>query len=588
MPAPANDLITAAEVLTGSGASLSGDLTEATNDAAEQAYFGTDAKTVYYRWDNNSGDPKDFTIRSLASAGMSGGAVVSGWEGPSADSPTDFDDMVTALGWGAALTLTDGAPAETLLSVPDGQAVILIVTQNDSATDPAAGTFGFDWSPSAGGDGAFQTAAAGMIEISEEGPEQQEPTWHVFDGVEGFSSRRGRATEFEDFARGELSLVLSDRDSPTRAIGDLDPTNSGSAFAPWLQKRRRHIRVSGRDPYDDGSGPWTEIYRGYTNLPIHRRTRPQHMELSIEAYDLIGLLAELRVNPDGDADKIYAAARVDDRIRAAIADATFLPADLTNIATGNVNVQESSYPGSASILEVILDAAEAEFPKVACFFVTKRGIAWFDGRFRRLGGTNANDETTTLDVAWQLGDKDALLDDPTLIPIMAVDPPELGGGDDMIRNAVTVYPEGTDPDSVPGQRVADAGSIAEYGEVSLEVPNLVLLDGAPSNGTTGLEEALFYAEWLAGNYANPGNRIGRVTVKGLHANDTHGSTFPFIFGVELTDLVEVTLRHPGGGGLEAAQYFVEGIQIDFTPPDVWVCYLDLSPRPGEATYPYGA
>jgi len=59
---------------------------------------------------------------------------------------------------------------------------------------------------------------------------------------------------------------------------------------------------------------------------------------------------------------------VDDRIIQAIAE-TDWPASRTRIFTGNIIVQETTYSPGESILTVIDDAAEAEFPGVTLRFI---------------------------------------------------------------------------------------------------------------------------------------------------------------------------------------------------------------------------
>jgi hypothetical protein len=52
----------------------------------------------------------------------------------------------------------------------------------------------------------------------------------------------------------------------------------------------------------------------------------------------------------------------------------------------------------------------------------------------------------------------------------------------------------------------------------------------------------------------------------------------FMLNVEIGDLVELNTVHPGGGGLAALPYYVEGISNVVEPPKMWTQTIDLSPK----------
>ena len=91
------------------------------------------------------------------------------------------------------------------------------------------------------------------------------------------------------------------------------------------------------------------------------------------------------------------------RINQALADANW-PSGLTSIFTGNVNLHETVYSPGESILTVIHDAADAEFPGVANFYVDRYGVVCFHGRLARFNPSSVASSATHWDFhVWNLG-----------------------------------------------------------------------------------------------------------------------------------------------------------------------------------------
>src|SRR5581483_4630352 len=172
------------------------------------------------------------------------------------------------------------------------------------------------------------------------------------------------------------------------------------------------------------------------------------------------------------------AQQVDDRIKAALADGGWPDSDLLqNIFSGNVIVQDTVYPPRTQILSVIQDAADAEFPDVANFFMSKDGKATFHGRLARF-----NPSAYGLG-SWACGDLvafNAASGTTALISslLFARDKKD-------IINAAMATPQGIQDPDIRGQFAFDVASLETYGVNSWSAENLL----TRSEDVTGLDAA---------------------------------------------------------------------------------------------------
>jgi hypothetical protein len=394
------------------------------------------------------------------------------------------------------------------------------------------------------------------------------PVWEdVSADVVSIEIKRGRQSELDQYEAGTMVVVLRDR------VGGYDPTNPGSiGLAPMTQ-----IRV--RAKY--GAGSRRSVYRGVIERITPRRHSRKELAVELECVDPLAQLAAALVPVAPSVGELYYAAQdCDARIRAAIADGGF-PSSRTFVATGNVVVQGTSYSAGESVLAVIGDAVDAEFPGVGQFYADAAGIITFWGRRRRLDDP---DNPYFPPIKARLGDAGALELDPTRIPIRQVDefPLELDV-DDVINDAL-VYPRGTNPSSLPAQRRQDTASQGRYGRRAREIETLTLFGLRTGNNAAG--ECVLFANYLINNYRDPQPRIPLGEGGALQLSGGTASARPttdqwdFMLGVELGDRVTLTLVNPGGGGLDEQVFFVEGIEHQLEPPYTWLTSLELSP----ATY----
>jgi hypothetical protein len=385
--------------------------------------------------------------------------------------------------------------------------------------------------------------------------------------------RRGRSSEFDKTDAGNASVRVQARD------GAFDPTKTNGPYGTLLPLRQMALNIA--HPF---TGLFYNVFVGYIEEFGYTRDGPRGAYTSIPLTDGFELLNQ--ATPPGSADGcLYVAQHVDDRIRAALADANW-PAARTRIATGNVNVQSIVYDHDTAILEVIQDAADAEFPGVANFFCDKNGAAAFSGRGIR---QTASPETTYPKwiKRWRVGDSGACAADPTLLPIFDC---LIAKGKDNIFNHVVSAPRNAEQKRINANVVKNQGSINTYGKRKLPLLDLMTLYGTTSD-QTALKECKDFATYYVNNYATPRSRVKEIEFH-AHMDEvapaSRSALWDFVLQAELNHIVEVHTVHPGGGGLAGVDFHIEGINHEAhnlnkkTP--WWSMKLDLSPR-GIAHYP---
>ena len=392
----------------------------------------------------------------------------------------------------------------------------------------------------------------------------------------GWRIDRGRNYELDRTATGTASIGIVD------TSGLLDPTNTGGPFYGTIDPMRP-AAIALQHPV---TGVWHTLFRGYAaNYVFDIDISENVINGEIQCVDGMDLLAAIEVVPDQVGDTLtadvepgnvlYAAARVDDRIRAALTDAG-IPSSMTTIFTGNVNLQDTVYAPRSQILAVVQDAADGEFPGVANFFVSKDGIYTFHGRLARF---NPSDPQYGIN-HWYAGDTAAAVSGGgTVVPISSL---SFDRDKDKIINAALSTPQNIASADISGQLAVDAGSIATYGTRTISFENLTT-DGHVSPGsTTANVETKKFATYYTSNMEAPRNRINTVTFRPQPPGSTYASAaWDLMCGIEIGDLIDITTTHPGGGGFNES-FFVEGIHYEARPlnstfPDVTLT-LDLSPK----------
>lgn len=274
-----------------------------------------------------------------------------------------------------------------------------------------------------------------------------------------------------------------------------------------------------------------------------------------------------------DGNIFYEQAIPQDRINQAILESGF--AGPTEIFTGNVQIKDTIYSPRQSLLTVIHDAADAEFPGVANVFVQADGTFTFHGRLARF---NPGDGQYHIDT-YTAGDGAACVAAGS--SMARINGCRLGSSRSRIVNAALATPEGILDADIEAQIVTDAGSITTYGLRSWSAENLLTfyddLNDLAANAAT-----LQFAQYYVDNYSTPAIRVEGLTFHSRHVSWANSSaTWALMCGMDISDILTLTVSNPGIT-LSAVDFFVEGVRMEIDPLDgnmanVTATY-DLSPR----------
>ena len=396
--------------------------------------------------------------------------------------------------------------------------------------------------------------------------------------VSGWEIDRGRSYELDKTTAGTARINLID------TTGDLDPTNPAYALDPGTP-----AAIALRNPV---TATDHTVFRGnITRLEYDLYQTAQYATASLELVDGMDRIAATEMVPGflfgpgpgfGDVppsttvgDVYYQAdaqtSAVAHRINQVL-DEVGWPSGLREVFSGNVKLKETVYSVRSSALSVIQDAADAEFPGVANFYVQKDGRATFHGRLARFNPADANYHIST----WRCGDTAAVDADATraLIFELAYDLDA-----EKVLNSAIATPMGIADAGIVDQIVADEASMDTYGVRSISFENL-LTDGGPG-GTTPKVETKKFATYYVSNYATPRVRVNRITIKRLppgHANAAR--VWALMCNVDISDRIRLFTTHMGGGGFDE-DFYVEGLHYRAQPlsPDYddVTLTLDVSP-----------
>ena len=291
----------------------------------------------------------------------------------------------------------------------------------------------------------------------------------------------------------------------------------------------------------------------------------------------------------------YPPARMDGRIFDVLNDAIGPTAVGTGgagfavVFSGNVNVKPAIYSPGESCMTAIEEACDAEFPGVSNVYADVYGRLVVHGRLAKF------------DIA-------GVLAGPPPIPNSEWDWHHLYAGDaaaiatatnptaqlrrfaftrglsKIINQAVATPHRGgqalTNADIV-GQTVTDTTSIGLYGIRSWSALDLIT-DYGILDASGDLAETRKFADYRIKNYAYARDRITDVAFRSLDPGDARAAaTWHLLSVIDISDQLTVTVDSPGGGGIVAANYFVEGVHETVQPltpvyDDVTLS-LDLSP-----------
>lgn len=426
------------------------------------------------------------------------------------------------------------------------------------------------------------------------------PTWtYLTSGssrVASYSIDRGRQFEFDKTDAGTATVHVNDRD------GTLDPTNSAGAYygkiEPLLQ-----IILDLWNPvlleYQTRFRGWIEDFDYFVEPFTHQDADDNTVgltRLEIRCVDIFAILTAIEMQPDGTfGDAVPAASEgnvffdnndAQGRIDQVLGNAG-IPTAFYVSFTLNVNMLESVYSPSENVLQVVQDAADAEFPTVSNVYTDRFGRLAIHGRLAKFdpAGTAAGASAGAWDFThWKAGDGQAVAASPT--DTAHIRSFSYTRGLSMIRNSALCTPNGVDSADISSQYVSDATSIGKYGIRSWSAENL-FVDNGILTGNTGPQECLAFATFIVNNYKTPRNRITEISFKSIRP-DAEGAeaNWDLLCRADISDLMDVTIRGPGDASgsyiFNAESFFIEGVHEQATPAAgdyaAVTLSLDLSPQ----------
>jgi hypothetical protein len=449
--------------------------------------------------------------------------------------------------------------------------------------------------PTAGGAGGVRIGVA-FDDVTLE----PTPTWTYLTAtdnlVASYSIDRGRAFEFDKTDTGTATVTFIDRDHV------LDPTNTTGPYYTKLEPLRQ-IQIELLNPHTDLYQP---RFRGFIedyDYGIDADTRLGR--LTITCVDLFAILTAIEMQPVPMVGHPTLAAfgvdlasqlaqgniyfqndRANDRIVGVMGNAG-IPVEFYVVFTLNVNVLPSPYAPSENVLQVVQDAADAEFPTVANVYCDRFGRMCVHGRMARFDpvGTSTDAGTAKWDYHhWHAGDSAAVAAHPldnTAAAYAQLRQLAFNRGLSKVINSALCTWNGIAPGLIAGQYVNDTTSIGTYGWRSWSAENLYV-DSGILTGNTGPDECLAFAQWIVDNFAEPRNRITLLGFRTMAA-DWPGSikTWDLLTRCDIGDMVDVTENDATGGVFNAEPFFIEGIHEQVVPlnPDMAdvTITLDVSP-----------
>jgi len=408
-----------------------------------------------------------------------------------------------------------------------------------------------------------------------------DPAWDRIDdayNVQSWQIDRGRQNEMGRTDTGTASIQLVD------TLGDFDPTNTGGAYyglAPLT-----HAAICLQNPADS---TWHTLFRGYVSqirwVPYQNE---KWANVTLDLVDALALFAACEMPFDGtygddfiDGNIVFNEDTDTDAVRTRMINVLTSmgwPSGLRFLHSANVGLQQTVYAPRSTVLQVLQDAADAEFPDIANLFVsgpstTPAGKLVFHGRFARF-----HPDVSEYNIGhWKVGDDAAAAADPS--HVVRISPPlEASLDDTFLYTSALATPQNIDDGDIPGQYVQDAGAVGAYGLRTWSAENLATRNGA---ATSGEQETGLFAEYVLENFKTPRVRVGQLTVKGRNPATTNGAkTWQLLCGIDISDLVHLKTTHRGGGGFDD-DFFVEGIHYTARPGGaipVVELTLDVSPK----------
>jgi hypothetical protein len=434
---------------------------------------------------------------------------------------------------------------------------------------------------------------AGRVLIAfDAGPLEPDPTWTRIDDTNSLVSAieisTGRQTEFDQTDTGTATVHINDR------TGLFDANNSDSPYFNKLDGKQIALQL-----WDPVTAGWYLRFRGliddlvYDLNPSTRGGVSVLSNVQLACVDVFDYLSGFEFLPGVHGNTVpaeksagtvfYEDGDIQDRFVALLTDAGLDP-DRYVCFSGNVNVIETQYDPSDSIMVGLRDAADAEQAVLANIYTDRFGRFVFHGRFARLdpegviaGGPVSTD---TWDFqTWYVGDAFNILDEGGSGGLYAqMKPPfRYRRPRSRIVNSALCYPRlndgaALDEADIPGLAWQDTGSIDDYGRHSWSATDLIVKEHK-TNGNTAIDECSLTGNYVVDNNKYPQERIEALTIKAVAlTHDQAAQTHKMLARCDISDRVTLDVGYPdgtldsyaGGTGVHG-DYFIEGWTQTITP-----------------------
>lgn len=421
-------------------------------------------------------------------------------------------------------------------------------------------------------------------------------TPHNTNCVSGWTVDRGRSYELDKTQTGTATITLQD------PHGWFDPTNAASPFYGKLNV----MLPASISIYDPNNNFYTCVFTGFVESWNWTTTIDEKlMIVTVNLVDGFEILGQAELVPSINGVTVLAGDSSNNAIQNRMVAVlnTPLPGGVQawpddgllgansrwrNINSGNSFIAPTVYNPSTTVLSVLQDCADAEFPGVANVFMNKIGAISFYGRYVRFQPSNY-----PLDVKrWTVGDRGGQENEGAAV----ANDIEWTEDTSKLINSVLCYPNKCPQIQILNQLYTDTSSITKYGNRSIAITDLLSF-GQPGTANQTAQPAtmagalaccLYFAKYYVKNYSVPNLRITKLQFGSRPTGDSQ--TWLFIASVEIGDLLTVWTTNAGGGGFGVGageetptQFFVEGIHYVVSGPlfnevpEVQLT-LDVSPK----------
>ncbi len=316
----------------------------------------------------------------------------------------------------------------------------------------------------------------------------------------------------------------------------------------------------------------------------------QHISRWAVGHDELAPGVDGTTPPSGSEGTVFyedTAGTVDDRIIEALTDAHVDPS-MTVVFTGTVKVQETKYDPGDSMLMVLRDAADAEFPGIANIYIDKLGRFVFHGRYSRFDPDGVSATSAAWDFnRWKAGDKAAITGDATRAQVRVLAYQRARSS--MINSAIA-WPRGIEETGMAAQVYRDSTAGTTYGRYSWSATDLIIFEGVTAGTypphtavTAGTTQCQKFAQFYVVNTKDPQTDIKTLTIKSVPPGDSRATaTWGVLTGADISDVINVSVGYPRGTGLVSKDFYIEGVTMRIEPSgdtryDLVELDLDVSP-----------